>query len=465
MQRVLSNQGGTPRLVPVRPSSSAVPTPQRLSTPVGRPGPSRRTSSPGHAPPPPTTTTTTPSRAPTTTTREHGTVGSESTMTLTQKPVGPAGAVASHSGAGARTTNVVKRPPPASEATMDSTSSSSSSSGDDEAERRREEAEETSNRLKELAKMMSSDMLGFARQQQPRASPSAVGGGLSSTTTPRSVRTAHDGSRSQSQASRIRQPSPSRGRQFGTASVIHEAATSRQPDQPTSASHYPDFSQRPQSIASRSKSGHDSIPSIPSPTESQSPARSSMSPTQSTSPSAGNPSRSPSMVSPADAMMQQQHAKRQSLDGAPSAMGTVRAPRSGGGAPVVQPGTAASASAQGRPRASKRPPSSTQGSSASSFSDISGQCLDPQRPTRSIMTRTVLTPLMNRYEHLGERVGRGTDVELHEAGRLKIVRNSCSLLLYHVRPFLTRFFMPFPRSMFAPSQYGGGARGGSQQRL
>ncbi|KAG9015861.1 hypothetical protein FRB93_012426 [Tulasnella sp. JGI-2019a] len=357
MQRVLGSQAATPRVLSTRPSIA--PTPQRLSTPSF--GPSHKT------PPSQGTAATLPAR-------EHQ-QGSESTITLIQKPIGPVAPPIS-STRPTHTHATPTRPQPADTESSSSSSSESSGDEDEEAQRRQDEEEAARKRLQELEKMMSSDILGFARQQ-PRLvtrSPALPGQSMIINRPTKEVRT-QAGNHPESSVAMIGSAaSPPRGRQPPPPAATRVAAWQPPNLNLTSTTTaqapyiYPNVEQRPQSAASsapsRSKSGHGSIPSIPSPGESQSPSvRSSTSATQSTSP--GDNSRSPSFVSPPPRTEASQaadrHVKRLSLDGA------VRG-HSGGGTTA---GPSRGTSAHGHHRQPGPRTASTHGSSASSFSDIS----------------------------------------------------------------------------------------------
>ncbi|KAG8884051.1 hypothetical protein FRB97_005273 [Tulasnella sp. 331] len=367
MQRVLGSQAATPRVLSTRPS--VPPTPQRLSTPSFVPSP--RTSPP-HG---------THARIPT---RESN-PGSESTMTLIQKPIGPVAAPASST----RPTTSVASARRSSQDTESHSSSSSSSDGEDEEAQRQEEEEATRKRLQELERMMSSDMLGFARQQpRPITRTPALSGQSMIMTRPKSEIQAQQPSRPESNVGPVsaNAASPPRGRPFPPSAT---RGTTWQPHNyiPTAAAQVPTYpspsaagnlDQRSQSvassIASRSKSGHGSIPSIPSPGESQSPSvRSSTSANQSASPSATDNSRSPSMISPpprADAIQaSDRHVKRLSLDGAV---------RGRGG---LSRGTSAHGHHQPGPRTA-----SAQGSTTSSFSDISDMSMSASALEDALMS-------------------------------------------------------------------------------
>lgn len=375
MQRVFSSQAPTPRVIPLRPS--AMPTPQRLSTPTLGTTVSRRTSSP-HAP------TVRGTTAGATRERENSNNPLESTMTLIQKPIGPppsTTAPASTRPTTAVTTGLsarqvqtpAKRPIREKEPSIDSSASSSSSDEEDVAARKQEEEDATRRRLHELERMMSSGVLGFARQPQSPApkKPETLKPGQSMIALPgkpTQPQTPTYGTMQGAGDRGITAASPPRGRPVPPALARAALETGNRltsADAPLLSppvygnTYVTTQHQRPTSTdtgTSTPNSRSKSIPSIPSPSDSQSPAQStSASQSQSSSPLPGPLG----------------HAKRLSLDG--GIRGVPRMTSAGGSS---GPGSTA---AGHRPQHRRGPrTASAHGSSASSFSDLSGASMSPR---------------------------------------------------------------------------------------
>ncbi|KAG8900036.1 hypothetical protein FRB99_006287 [Tulasnella sp. 403] len=345
--------GGTPRTV----SSRGSATPQRLTTPLA--GPSR----------------TTPFReVPAALAKGQSREGltGESTATLTQRP--PALPLQENL---ARLRNVPLVRPQQQSSAHSSSASSTSGDEEDEVERMREDEELLGKRLKDLEKMMTSDMLGFARP------PRSAGPTGPTTQVPLPVRSRVISTPSQPQnkgkgreiplsgltMNPTSSVSPPRGRPIlsypATKGVTGQASS--HPSSLRSSQNHGHRQSDASSVASASQSPQGSIPSITSPTQSQSPRSSSVA--ASASPSAATQSRSPSNASsPIEKMTTPplilQHIKRLSLDGTSPQL------------PPSSRGGRAASVRQGRAPASTKGGSSTHGSTPSSFSDISDMSID-----------------------------------------------------------------------------------------